>query len=74
MTKKACDCGGHKQPGSCGQEKQGSSGQEQQGGCAACKMDDIFSYWCKSCNRSVSEKRCPYCGLKAQRKRSTDGG
>jgi len=65
MMKKACDCGGHQQ--------QGISGQEQQGGCAGCQMqmDDIFSYWCNSCNRSVSEKRCPHCGLKAQKKRST---
>ena len=58
MTKKECEGGG----------------ATQEANCAACQMDDIFSYWCKSCNRSVSEKRCPYCGLKTQRKRLAEPG
>jgi hypothetical protein len=37
--------------------------------CAACSGENIFSYWCKTCNRSVPEGRCPYCGLKAQKKK-----
>lgn len=52
MTKKNCECGAGK----------------EQGTCEACRREEIFTYWCKTCNRSVSEKRCPYCGLKAQRK------
>ena len=53
-----------------GDAKCGCGGDKHEESCAACRRDDIFSYWCKTCNRSVSEKRCPYCGLKAQKKRS----
>ncbi|MBJ6798953.1 hypothetical protein [Geomonas propionica] len=49
--------------GNCGHD---DSGQK---GCAACKREEIFPYWCQSCQRSVPEKRCPYCGLKAQKKK-----
>ena len=42
----------------------------EQEGCAACRREQIFPYWCPSCNRSVPEKRCPYCGLKAQKKKA----
>lgn len=42
----------------------------EQEGCAACRREEIFPYWCPSCNRSVPEKRCPYCGLKAQKKKA----
>jgi predicted RNA-binding protein with PUA domain len=49
------------------QEKCGCGGEHQ--GCQACGADAIFSYWCETCQRSVAEKRCPYCGLKTQRKR-----
>jgi predicted RNA-binding protein with PUA domain len=57
MTTKKCACGAGK-------------GEKDEASCAVCDMDDIFFYWCSSCNRSVAEKRCPYCGLKAQKKRS----
>jgi len=58
MATKECGCGDH----------------EKEGSCAACRREDLFSYWCKSCNRSVPEKRCPYCGLKAQRKKGAGSG
>ncbi|QXE89858.1 hypothetical protein KP001_15695 [Geomonas subterranea] len=49
------------------------SGCEHEGkgeeGCAACRREEIFPYWCESCARPVPEKRCPYCGLKAQKKK-----
>lgn len=48
-------------------------GDKEKDGCAGCGVD-IFPYWCESCKRSVPDKRCPYCGLKSQRKRVTDGG
>ncbi|MCM0080987.1 hypothetical protein L4X63_05240 [Geomonas sp. Red32] len=52
-------------------EKEGSgcgcSGRD--GECPACGMDAILSYWCDSCRRSVPDKRCPHCGLKAKRKK-----
>jgi hypothetical protein len=38
--------------------------------CQACRAEATFTYWCKSCNRPVSEKRCPHCGLKAQKKKN----
>ncbi|HEY5513674.1 MAG TPA: hypothetical protein VIK40_08525 [Geomonas sp.] len=50
----------------------GCSGEKPQGVCAACRGEAIFSYWCESCNRSVPEKRCPLCGLKARKKRPAD--
>ncbi|WP_224984172.1 hypothetical protein [Geomonas agri] len=40
-----------------------------QTGCVACRREAIFRYWCEVCQRSVPEKRCPYCGLKAQKKK-----
>ena len=43
-------------------------------GCAACRSEEIFAFWCGSCERSVPEKRCPYCGLKARKKRQGDTG
>lgn len=52
MTKKKCECGAEK----------------RQGTCEACRADEIFVYWCKTCNTSVPDKRCPHCGLKTQRK------
>jgi len=42
--------------------------------CAGCGSEEIFPYWCDSCERSVPEKRCPYCGLKACRKRLNGAG
>jgi hypothetical protein len=53
MAEKKCGCG----------EDHG------QGGCAGCDSEQVFSYYCESCERSVPEKRCPYCGLKARKKR-----
>jgi len=53
MTTEKCQCGEH----------------ESQQNCASCRSEEIFAYWCKSCNRSVPDKRCPYCGLKAQKKK-----
>ncbi|MBU5635378.1 hypothetical protein KOM00_01360 [Geomonas sp. Red69] len=43
--------------------------QEEQQRCAACRGEETFPYWCETCGRSVPEKRCPYCGLKAQKKK-----
>ena len=54
------------------QKKCGCGDEQRQGGCAACLSEEILSYWCESCERSVAEKRCPYCGLKARRKRQGD--
>jgi predicted RNA-binding protein with PUA domain len=51
----------------CGQE-------HRKDGCAACRSEEILTYWCDSCERSVAEKRCPYCGLKARRKRLNGAG
>jgi len=39
------------------------------GSCPSCRAEAIFAYWCESCRRSVAGKRCPYCGLKAKKKR-----
>lgn len=51
-------------------DKEGCREEGHKGcGCGVCRRDAIFSYWCSSCNRSVAEKRCPYCGLKAQKKK-----
>jgi len=52
----------------------GCAGHEAGGSCAACSAGDIFSYWCKTCSRSVPEKRCPYCGLKTQKKKGQASG
>lgn len=59
MTAEKCQCaGGHPDPGSC----------------AACRVEEeLFSYWCQTCKRQVAEKRCPYCGLKAQKKKDAAG-
>jgi len=46
---------------SCGADK-------ETGGCAACPAEELL-YWCDSCQRSVAEKRCQFCGLKARKKR-----
>ncbi|HBG08213.1 MAG TPA: hypothetical protein DDY22_22350 [Geobacter sp.] len=57
MTNNRCNCGDHK----------------DQGSCAACHIDDnAVSYWCQTCSRPVPDKRCPYCGLKSQRKKATE--
>lgn len=50
-------------------EKCKTGNREGEARCAACKGDEVFPYWCATCNRSVAEKRCPYCGLKTQRKK-----
>lgn len=50
------------------EEKKCNCGEKHEGGCGGCSMDDIFTYWCEMCKRSVSDKRCPYCGLKTKRK------
>lgn len=50
-------------------KQSGCSDKEGHEGCAACRSEEIFAYWCKTCNRSVAEKRCPHCGLKTQKKR-----
>lgn len=44
-------------------------GDENHADCAGCRGEAIFAYWCESCRRSVADKRCPYCGLKAKKKR-----
>jgi hypothetical protein len=55
MAKDECGCGSQK----------GDSGEQS---CAGCRGDEVFPYWCSSCNRAVADKRCPYCGLKAQKR------
>lgn len=56
------------------QDKQCGCGDElRDQGCAACRAEDFFLYWCKTCNRSVPEGRCPYCGLKTQKKKGEPG-
>lgn len=37
--------------------------------CPACRTEESSEYWCRYCHRDVAEKRCPYCGLKAQKKK-----
>ncbi len=56
----------HDRQGGCGSEL----GKE---GCAACRCEDLFPYWCQTCSRSVSTGRCPYCGLKAKKKKGGTG-
>ena len=51
------------------QKKCGCGEEHRQGSCAACPGEEVLSFWCDSCERPVPEKRCPYCGLKARRKR-----
>jgi predicted RNA-binding protein with PUA domain len=53
------------------ERKCGCGGESRQDSCAGCH-EGIFAFWCDSCERSVPEKRCPYCGLKARKKRSND--
>jgi predicted RNA-binding protein with PUA domain len=55
-------------------KKPGCSCQLPAGACQACGAEEIFSYWCEQCERSVPEKRCPYCGLKARKKRQEPPG
>ena len=56
------------------QKKCGCGDGHRQGGDGACHCEAIFPYWCDSCERSVFEKRCPYCGLKARKKRQEESG
>jgi hypothetical protein len=51
----------------------GCSGEQAKEACAACRCEDLFPYWCQTCNRSVSAGRCPYCGLKAKKKKGETG-
>ena len=53
-------------------KQSGCSEKERHEGCAACRGEEIFAYWCTTCSRSVAEKRCPYCGLKTRKKRGGD--
>ena len=55
-----------------GKNNSGCGSEQPHGGCAGCAGEELFSYWCDSCERSVPEKRCPYCGLKARKKRQND--
>lgn len=50
----------------------GCCDHKEQEGCAACRSDEIFAYWCETCQRSLPEKRCPYCGLKTRKKKEGD--
>jgi hypothetical protein len=38
--------------------------------CSMCGGDETPGYWCEVCGRTVPEKRCPLCGLKARMVRS----
>ncbi|WP_198419501.1 hypothetical protein [Geomonas oryzae] len=49
-------------------EKCGHTGEERKG-CAACREEEPEPFWCPDCNKGVPEKRCPYCGLKARKKK-----
>jgi len=55
-------------------KKCGCSAEQRQGSCPGCHGEEVFSFWCDSCERSVPEKRCPYCGLKARKKRQGASG
>ena len=54
------------------QKKCGCGDGHKQEGCSGCSGEQVFAFWCESCERSVPEKRCPYCGLKARKKRLND--
>jgi len=47
-------------------------GDKQQEGCSVPCEGEKLPYWCESCERSVPEKRCPFCGLKARKKRQAE--
>jgi len=47
-------------------------GDKREGACPAPCAEEKLPYWCESCERSVPEKRCPFCGLKAGKKRRVD--
>ena len=51
MTREECDCS--------------DNGPEM--ACRMCGSDTTLPYWCETCQRLVPEKRCPCCGLKAQK-------
>jgi predicted RNA-binding protein with PUA domain len=35
--------------------------------CGTCATKTQFFYWCEVCEKTVAEKRCPSCGLKAKK-------
>ena len=35
--------------------------------CPVCEERKLPGYWCDVCGRTVAEKRCPLCGLKARK-------
>jgi len=43
------------------------SDEQQDAVCAACGKGDPPRYWCEVCGKTVAEKRCPSCGLKARK-------
>jgi len=51
-------------------DKCGCGGDQEKESCAVCRIgQELLSYWCQTCHVAVAEKRCPHCGLKAQKKR-----
>ncbi len=51
MPERKCDC-----------SRKGSDKE-----CLVCAEQDKLGYWCANCQRTVPQKRCPLCGLKARR-------
>lgn len=52
-------------------EKYTCSGKKPGEVCAVCAESGLPLYWCDACGQSVTEKRCPLCGLKARKIRHT---
>lgn len=56
-------------------DKCGCGGDREKESCAVCLIgQELLSYWCQTCRVAVPEKRCPHCGLKAQKKRDAGPG
>ncbi len=50
-------------------EKKDACGEEAAETCPVCGKVEHQVYWCEVCDRVVPEKRCPFCGMKARKKR-----
>jgi len=81
MEQKKCGCGAAERDAGASRDAfpRGSVGMMVrtecgEGSCSGCPGEEVFGFWCGSCQRSVPEKRCPYCGLKARKKRQDDAG
>ncbi len=50
-------------------KKKDTGGEEAAETCPAGWKVEQQVYWCAFCDRAVAEKRCPFCGMKARKKR-----